>query len=52
MPRPAGLFEGGDVVAVPLDQPVPVGALVMVTEEPDGGRQAPSSDPFVRVENA
>jgi anti-sigma-K factor RskA len=52
MPRPAGLFEGGDVVAVPLDEPVPEGALVLVTEEPDGGRQAPSSDPFVKVKNA
>ena len=51
-PRPAGLFEGGDVVAVPLDQPVPDGALVLVTEEPDGGRQAPTSDPFLQVENA
>jgi anti-sigma-K factor RskA len=52
MPRPAGLFEGGEVVAVPLDQPVPEGAVVMVTEEPDGGTQAPTSDPFVQVENA
>jgi anti-sigma factor RsiW len=51
-PRPAGLFEGGDVVAVPLDQPVPEGATVLVTEEPDGGTQAPTSDPFVQVENA
>jgi anti-sigma-K factor RskA len=52
MPRPAGLFEGGDVVAVPLNQPVPEGAMVLVTEEPDGGTQAPTSDPFVQVENA
>ncbi|CAN5179015.1 hypothetical protein BH18ACT12_BH18ACT12_05660 [soil metagenome] len=52
MPEPAGLFEGGHVVAVPLDQPVPEGALVMVTEEPDGGTQTPSSDPFAQVENA
>lgn len=51
-PRPAGLFEGGDVVAVPLDQPVPAGAVVMVTEEPDGGTQAPTGDPLVQVENA
>jgi anti-sigma factor RsiW len=51
-PRPAGLFEGGDVVAVPLDQPVPEGAAVLVTEEPDGGTQAPTSDPFVQVANA
>jgi len=51
-PQPAGLFEGGEIVAVPLDGRVPEGALVMVTEEPDGGRKAPSSDPFVRVKNA
>jgi len=51
-PRPAGLFDGGEVVAVPLDQPVPAGALVLVTEEPVGGTQAPTSDPFLQVANA
>ena len=34
---PQGSSTGGDVVAVPLDQPVPEGATVLVTEEPDGG---------------
>ncbi len=51
-PQPAGLFDGGDVVSVPLDRPVPDGALVMVTEERAGGTDAPTSQPFVRVKNA
>jgi anti-sigma factor RsiW len=51
-PQPAGLFEGGEIVAVPLDGRVPEGALVLVTQEPDGGRKTPSGDPFVRVANA
>jgi anti-sigma-K factor RskA len=51
-PKPAGLFQGGGAVAVPLDQPVPVGATVMVTKEPSGGRATPSSRPFVIVRNA
>jgi anti-sigma factor RsiW len=46
-PEPAGLFGGGQVVAVPLDQPVRNGVTVMVTEEPAGGRSAPSSKPFI-----
>ena len=48
---PAGLFEGGGVVAVPLEGRVPDGALVLVTEEADGGVDSPTSDPFIRVEN-
>jgi len=51
-PEPAGLFEGGGVVAVPLDRPVPEGATVMVTKEPAGGRKSPSSQPFAIVRNA
>ena len=51
-PEPAGLFEGGGTVAVPLDKPVPAGATVMVTKEPKGGRDTPSSRPFVIVRNA
>jgi anti-sigma-K factor RskA len=51
-PEPAGLFEGGATVAIPLDQPVPAGATVMVTKEPKGGRSAPTSRPFVIVRNA
>jgi anti-sigma-K factor RskA len=51
-PQPAGLFEGGEGVAVPLDQPVPAGATVMVTKEPSGGRKTPSTQPLVTVRNA
>jgi anti-sigma-K factor RskA len=51
-PEPAGLFEGGGAVAVPLERPVPQGATVMVTKEPSGGRDTPSSRPFVIVRNA
>jgi len=51
-PQPAGLFEGGTAVAVPLDRPVPQGARVMVTEEKAGGSAAPTQSPFVVVRNA
>jgi Anti-sigma-K factor rskA/Putative zinc-finger len=52
-PKPAGTFEAGrDVVAVPLQRPVPGGATVMVTEEKDGGVAAPTRAPFVTVRNA
>lgn len=51
-PEPAGLFDGGNAVAIPLDEPVPTGATVMVTKEPKGGRSAPTSRPFVIVRNA
>jgi anti-sigma-K factor RskA len=50
-PEPAGLFGGGDAVAFPLDEPVPAGATVMVTKEPSGGRDTPSTRPFVIVRN-
>ncbi len=50
-PQPAGLFDGGAVVAVPLERPVRNGATVMVTEEKDGGAAAPSQAPFVTVRN-
>jgi anti-sigma-K factor RskA len=50
-PKPAGLFEGGTPVAVPLDRTVPEGARVMVTREPAGGSKTPSSQPFVIVTN-
>jgi predicted anti-sigma-YlaC factor YlaD len=51
-PKPAGLFDGGDIVAVPLEQPVRQGATVMVTEERAGGVEAPTQQPFVTIENA
>ena len=51
-PQPAGLFDGGTTIAVPLDQPVREGATVMVTEEKAGGTEAPSQAPFLIVRNA
>ena len=51
-PQPAGLFKGGNAVAVPLERPVPKGATVMVTEERAGGTAAPTQSPFVIVRNA
>ena len=51
-PQPAGLFKGGNAVAVPLERPVPQGARVMVTEERAGGTAAPTQSPFVIVRNA
>jgi anti-sigma factor RsiW len=51
-PEPAGLFDGGRAVAIPLERPVPEGATVLVTREPAGGRETPSSRPFVIVRNA
>jgi anti-sigma factor RsiW len=51
-PQPAGLFEGGTAVAVPLERPVKEGATVMVTEEKDGGSATPTQSPFVIVRNA
>ena len=51
-PQPAGLFEGGTAVAVPLERPVAPGATVMVTEERKGGSASPTESPFVIVRNA
>lgn len=48
-PQPAGLFNGGKAVAVPLERPVRAGAVVMVTKEKAGGTQAPTQTPFVIV---
>jgi predicted anti-sigma-YlaC factor YlaD len=50
-PEPAGLFDGGEVVAVPLERPVRDGASVLVTKEKAGGVQAPTQAPFVTVRN-
>ena len=50
-PEPAGLFDGGKVVAVPLERPVREGASVLVTKEKAGGVQAPTQAPFVTVRN-
>jgi anti-sigma-K factor RskA len=51
-PQPAGLFDGGTAVSVPLERPVALGATVMVTEERQGGSATPTQSPFVIVRNA
>jgi anti-sigma factor RsiW len=52
-PKPAGTFDGGgNVTAFALDRPVPEGATVMVTQEKDGGVDAPTQMPFVTVRNS
>jgi Anti-sigma-K factor rskA, C-terminal/Putative zinc-finger len=52
-PQPAGTFDGGGAVtAFPLARPVPDGALVLVTEERDGGVDMPTQMPFLSVRNA
>jgi hypothetical protein len=48
-PQPAGLFSGGRIVVVPLDQPVRKGATVLVTKEVAGGRSTPSSAPILTM---
>jgi Anti-sigma-K factor rskA/Putative zinc-finger len=50
-PKPAGTFDGGDVVTVPLEGPVEPGARVLVTEEPDGGVDAPTQKPFLTIQS-
>jgi anti-sigma-K factor RskA len=52
-PEPAGTFQGGDAVVIKrLDRLVPDGAAVMITQEKDGGTDAPTSDPLMTVQNA
>jgi anti-sigma factor RsiW len=50
-PRPAGTFEGGEIVSVPLDGAVKPGASVLVTVERDGGVDAPTQKPFLSVQS-
>jgi anti-sigma factor RsiW len=50
-PRPAGTFDGGEVVAVPLEGSVAPGASVLVTEERSGGATAPTQKPFLSVQS-
>jgi anti-sigma factor RsiW len=50
-PKRAGIFEGGDVVTVPLEGSVEPGASVLVTEERDGGVDAPTQKPFLAVQS-
>jgi anti-sigma-K factor RskA len=50
-PRPAGTFDGGEIVSVPLDGAVEPGASVLVTVERDGGVDAPTHKPFLSVQS-
>jgi anti-sigma factor RsiW len=50
-PKPAGTFDGGSVVTVPLDGSVSPGASVLVTEERDGGVDAPTQEPLLSVQS-
>jgi hypothetical protein len=51
-PQPAGTFDGGgDLNVVLLARRVPQDAAVLLTVEPDGGTQAPTSHPFLTVQN-
>ena len=51
-PEPAGTFDGGNaIVLMRLERLVPEGAAVMITEEKDGGTDAPTSQPFLTVQN-
>jgi anti-sigma-K factor RskA len=46
-PLPAGTFRGGGPTSVHrLTRPVPKGAIVAVTVEPEGGVDAPTTQPF------
>jgi len=51
-PQPAGTFDGGgDVNVVLLARRVPRDAAVLLTVEPDGGTEAPTSQPFLTVQS-
>jgi anti-sigma-K factor RskA len=50
---PAGLFAGGGVsTVVSLSAPVPEGAVVAVTLEPEGGVEQPTQDPLFASEES
>jgi anti-sigma factor RsiW len=51
-PLRAGTFDGGGPQGVPLERPVPDGALVAVTIERAGGVDVPSGQPVFRSESA
>jgi anti-sigma-K factor RskA len=51
-PEAAGTFDGGGKMSVVLlERPVPEGAAVLLTVEKDGGTDAPTTDPFLTVQN-
>jgi anti-sigma-K factor RskA len=47
VPSRAGLFEGGRQQIILLERPLPDGATVAVTVEPDGGSDVPTGDILV-----
>jgi anti-sigma-K factor RskA len=51
-PEPAGTFDGGSAVVLKrLERLVPDGAAVLLTVEKDGGTDAPTTNPFLTVQN-
>ena len=50
-PKPAGTFDGGDVVAFPLEGSVEPGASVLVTQERAGGVDAQTQKPILSVQS-
>jgi anti-sigma factor RsiW len=50
-PKPAGTFDGGNVVTVPIEGSVRPGASVLVTVERDGGVDAPTQKPILSVQS-
>lgn len=51
-PEPAGTFDGGDAVVLKrLERLVPDGASVLITQEKDGGTDAPTGHPLLTVQN-
>jgi anti-sigma-K factor RskA len=52
MPRPAGIFPGGERTAFVLTRPVPRGATVAVTLEPAGGVDQPTGEPLFTAKSA
>ena len=52
-PKPAGTFDAGSETTVHrLDEPVPRGATVAVTVEPEGGVDAPTGDVLLSAKSA
>ena len=52
-PQPAGLFTGGSRTAIhALTRPVPAGAIVAVTVEPEGGVDQPTGTPVLQTARA
>jgi anti-sigma-K factor RskA len=51
-PEPAGTFDGGNTVVLKrLERLVPDGAAVLITQEKDGGTDAPTGHPLLTVQN-